>query len=147
MAANQLKNTIRNKYWDNKTKLFADTPEKDLFSQHTNTLAILTETTTGNEAIAIAKKLLADTSLTQATIYFKYYLHQALIKTGFGNDYINWLGVWEENIKQGMTTWAEISNINSTRSDCHAWGAHPNIELYRTVLGIDANSPVSALLK
>ena len=43
-------------------------------------------------------------------------------------------GVWEENIKQGMTTWAEISDINATRSDCHAWGAHPNIELYRRVL-------------
>jgi hypothetical protein len=140
MAANQLKNTIRNKYWDKKTKLFADTPEKDLFSQHTNSLAILTETATGYEATAIAKKLLADTSLTQGTIYFKYYVHQALVKAGFGNDYINWLGVWEENIKQGMTTWAEISDINATRSDCHAWGAHPNIELYRTVLGIDAGS-------
>ena len=40
-----------------------------------------------------------------------------------------------------MTTLAEISDINNTRSDCHAWGAHPNIELFRTVLGIDANTP------
>ena len=41
----------------------------------------------------------------------------------------------------GMTTWAEISDINNTRSDCHAWGASPNIELYRIVLGIDTDSP------
>jgi hypothetical protein len=40
-----------------------------------------------------------------------------------------------------MTTWAEISDINATRSDCHAWGAHPNIEFFRTVLGIDAAAP------
>jgi hypothetical protein len=140
-AAVQLKNTIRMKYWNNKTKLFADTSEKDLFSQHTNTLAILTETTKGDEAIDIAKKIMKDTALTQATIYFKYYVHQALIKTGFGNGYLQWLDIWKENMAQGMTTWAEISDINRTRSDCHAWGSHPNIELYRTVLGIDAASP------
>jgi hypothetical protein len=140
-AAVQLKNTIRMKYWNNKTKLFADTPEQDLFSQHTNTLAILTETTKGDEAIDIAKKIMMDTSLTQATIYFKYYVHQALIKTGFGNGYLQWLDIWKENMAQGMTTWAEISDINRARSDCHAWGSHPNIELYRTVLGIDAASP------
>ena len=38
----------------------------------------------------------------------------ALIKAGFGNDYMNWLGIWRENIKMGMTTWAEIPDINNT---------------------------------
>ena len=80
------------------------------------------------------------TSLTQATIYFRYYVHQALIKAGLGNDYLNWLDVWKDNISHGVTTLGETSDINSTRSDCHAWGAHPNIELFRTVLGIDANA-------
>jgi alpha-L-rhamnosidase len=139
--AELLKKTLRAKYWDEQKKLFADTPEKDLFSQHTNALALLTGTALPESVNGIAKKLLDDTSLTQATIYFKYYVHQALIKAGFGNNYLNWLDVWKENIKQGMTTWAEISDVNNTRSDCHAWGAHPNIELFRTVLGIDAAVP------
>jgi hypothetical protein len=139
--AENLQKTIRVKYWDEQKKLFADTPEKDLFSQHTNALSILTGTALPGEANRIAEKLLHDTSLTQATIYFRYYVHRSLIKTGLGNDYLNWLDVWKENIKQGMTTLAEISDINSTRSDCHAWGAHPNIELFRTVLGIDAAAP------
>jgi hypothetical protein len=112
-----------------------------LYSQHTNALAILTGTALPSNVNAISKKLLSDTSLTQATIYFKYYVHLSLIKAGLGNDYLNWLDVWKENIKQGMTTWAEISDINRTRSDCHAWGSHPNIELFRTVLGIDAAAP------
>ena len=121
--------------------MFSDTTETDLFSQNTNKLSLLTKTSTATEATAIAIILMNDTTLTQATFYFMYYLHQALINNGFVNDYLNWLGLWQENIKQGMTTWAEISNINATRSDCHAWGAHPNIELFRTVLGVDANSP------
>ena len=28
-----------------------------------------------------------------------------------------------------------------TRSDCHAWGASPNVELFRIVLGIDSRAP------
>jgi hypothetical protein len=93
------------------------------------------------QANALAKKILSDTNLTQATIYFKYYVHQALTKAGLGGDYLNWLTVWKQNLAMGMTTWAEISDINDARSDCHAWGASPNIELYRIVLGIDSDAP------
>lgn len=139
--ATQLQQTLRQKYWDAKRQLFADTPEKDLFSQHVNALAILTNTATGLEIKPLANKILSDTALSQATIYFQYYTHQALIKAGLGNDYLNWLDVWKENLAQGMTTLAEISDINNTRSDCHAWGAHPNIEFLRTVLGVDSAAP------
>ena len=139
--ANQLKNTIRNKYWDGNKKMFSDRAEKDLFSQHANTLAILTGLVNGTEASYIGKQLLNDTTLTQASIYFKYYLHLALVKAGYGNDYLQWLEKWRENIKMGLTTWAEKSDVNTSRSDCHAWGASPNIEFFRTILGIDSDAP------
>lgn len=138
-AANQLKNTLKNKYWDTKKQLFADRSEKDVFSQHTNSLAILTGTVEQKDAQQIANQLLKDINLAPASIYFKYYLHQALIKAGLGNDYLTWLDKWRENIKMGLTTWGEDSDINTTRSDCHAWGASPNIEFFRTVLGIDSD--------
>jgi hypothetical protein len=54
---------------------------------------------------------------------------------------MSWLGLWRENIKMGMTTWAEIPDINNARSDCHAWGASPNIEFFRTILGMDSDAP------
>lgn len=139
--ADQLKSTIRKKYWDDTKKLFADRSEKDLFSQHTNSLAILTGIVTGNEAAIIAKQLLEDSTLAPASIYFKYYLHLALTKAGLGNNYLDWLGKWRENMALGLTTWGESSDVSTTRSDCHAWGASPNIEFFRTILGIDSDAP------
>ncbi len=135
----QLKKTIWKKYWDADKKLFADRAEKDVFSQHTNTLAILTGVANPAQSALIAQQLLHNQSLVPASIYFKYYLHRALIKTGLGNDYLKWLDKWRENITMGLTTWAEISDIDNTRSDCHAWGASPNIEFFRTILGIDSD--------
>ena len=138
-AAEVLKKTIRAKYWDKTKNLFADREEKDEFSQHTNSLAILTGISSSIETTAIATQLLENKSLSPASIYFKYYLHQALIKAGKGNDYLNWLDKWRENIQMGLTTWAEISDVDKARSDCHAWGSSPNIEFYRTILGIDSD--------
>jgi hypothetical protein len=43
-------------------------------------------------------------------------------------------------LAEGLTTWAE-TNEPDVRSDCHAWGASPNFELFRTVLGIDSAGP------
>jgi alpha-L-rhamnosidase len=139
--ADDLKKTIRKRYWDEEKRLFADRPEKDLYSQHANTLAILTGMFDRNGETDVAKRLLTDSSLAPASIYFKYYLHRALIRAGLGNDYLNWLGKWRENMNMGMTTWAEISDINNARSDCHAWGSSPNIEFFRTILGIDSDAP------
>lgn len=139
--AAQLQQTIQRNYWNANRKLFADTKEKDRYSQHANTLAILTNTIKGSEGTALAKRIIADNSLAPASIYFKYYLHMALTKAGLGNDYLKWLDKWKENIEMGLTTWAEISEIDNARSDCHAWGSSPNIEFFRTVLGIDTDAP------
>ncbi|GAC1708571.1 MAG: hypothetical protein NVS9B7_25130 [Flavisolibacter sp.] len=139
--ADQLKSAIHGKYWDGAKMLFADRAEKDLFSQHANALAILTGLVSGTQATTLASRILLDTSLAPASIYFKYYLHQALTKAGLGNNYLSWLDIWRQNMKMGLTTWAEISDIDNARSDCHAWGASPNIEFFRTILGIDSEGP------
>jgi alpha-L-rhamnosidase len=139
--ADLLAATIKSKYWDGSRKMFADTPEKDLFSEHANALAILSGVVKDDECAALAKAIMSDVSLAPASIYFKYYLHQAYAKAGYGDDYFKWLGKWNENIAMGMTTWAEMSDVAGSRSDCHAWGSSPNVEFYRIVLGIDSAAP------
>lgn len=54
--------------------------------------------------------------------------------------YLSTLDIYRESISKGLTTWPETSNLETTRSDCHAWGASPNIEFYRIILGIASAS-------
>ncbi len=137
----QLINTIKRKYWDESRGLYADTPNKDVFSQHANSLAILAGIVDDNDLKNIGQQMLADTSLAPASIYFKYYLHLALNEAGFGDQYLDWLDIWRKNIELGLTTWGETSQVETTRSDCHAWGSSPNIELYRIIMGIQSDAP------
>jgi hypothetical protein len=137
--AENLKNTFMQLYWDETRGLFADTPEKKSFSQHVNALAVLAGLKIDDEAKALMSKVMSDKTLTQATIYFNYYVLMALNKAGLGNDYTKYLDVWKTQLTLGLSTWAE--SPEPSRSDCHAWGASPNIEFYRTVLGIESAAP------
>jgi len=136
--AGRLAEGVKKAYWNAEKGLFANTAEQDCYSQHSNALAILCGIV--EDPKAMVKILQADESLAQCTIYYKYYLHEAYVKAGFGNDYLNWLDTWRENMAMGLTTWGEDANVYGTRSDCHAWGSSPNIEFYRTVLGIDSDA-------
>ncbi len=138
-AEDQLRGAVRNLYWNADRKLFADTPGGPEFSQHANALAILADVSTGAEAKDLIDRVIEDKSLVQCSIYFRHYLHSALNKAGEGDRYLDLLGPWRAMLERGLTTWAEQED--PTRSDCHAWGASPNYELFRTVLGIDSAAP------
>jgi hypothetical protein len=138
-AEDQLRGAVRILYWSDGRRLFADSPGGSQFSQHTNALAILADASTGPEAKDLIGRVLEDNSLVQSSIYFRHYLHSALNKAGAGDRYLELLGPWRTMLERGLTTWAEQED--PTRSDCHAWGASPNYELFRTVLGIDSASP------
>jgi len=138
-AAARLRGSARELYWDAGRKLFADTPEKRAFSQQANALAVLAGVSEGDEARDLIERVAADDRLVQCSIYFRHYLHSALRKAGAGDGYLGMLDTWRTMLARGLTTWAETAD--PTRSDCHAWGASPNYELFRTVLGIDSAAP------
>jgi hypothetical protein len=62
---------------------------------------------------------------------------------GEGDRYVDLLRDWETMLSRGLTTFAERYERpgDPSRSDCHAWSASPNFEVFRTVLGIDSAAP------
>ena len=138
-AADSLATTIQRLYWDEGRKLYADTPDKKDFSQQTNTLAILGGLVKDKAAADVMDRIIADKSLTPASIYFRHYLHTALNQVGEGDRYLEMLDIWRDALARGLTTFPET--VDPSRSDCHAWSASPNYELFHTVLGIDSAGP------
>lgn len=139
-SAEQLKKTVLAQDWDEARGLFADQPAHTTYSQHVNALAVIAHLVPPDQGKAIMQKVLSDTSLAQASIYFRAYTNAALREVDLGDLYLDQLGAWRDMLSQGLTTWAEWSG-NDTRSDCHAWGASPNFELLRTVAGIESDAP------
>ena len=114
-------------------------PQGASFSQHTQALAILAGVLQGPEARDLIARTIADPSLVQCTIYFRYYLYRALALAGGGDRYLDMLGEWRRQLSLGLTPGPNPPD--PSRSDCHDWGASPNIEMFRTVLGIDSAAP------
>jgi alpha-L-rhamnosidase len=97
-------------------------------------MAILAEAIPKYREPEVMEHILHDTSLIQATFYYRFYLTQALKKTGKADLYYAQLTPWRDMLKTGLTTFAE--NPEPTRSDCHAWSASPNYDFLATICGI-----------
>ena len=136
--------TAQNLYWDPGRRLYADTPKRAAWSQHTNVLAVLAGVAPAPIAADLLVRVLEDRKLTPCSLYFRHYLYTALNKVGEGDRYLAQLADWHTMIdKYGLTTFSEMLDMPGapTRSDCHAWSASPNYELFHTVLGIDSAAP------
>jgi hypothetical protein len=97
-------------------------------------MAVLVGAIPEEEQADFVEHLLADTTMTQATYYYSYYVLEALRQAGLSDQYIDQLAPWQDMLSLGLTTTPE--NPEPTRSDSHAWSAHPNYGLLATVLGI-----------
>jgi len=139
--------------WNQQYGLLADTPAQKHFSQHANILGIWLDLIPTGEQRDVLTKILSvsdpkaasgsvgSTSLppmTIATYYFRFYLARAVEHAGMGDEYLKLLGPWEAMLKLGLSTWAE--SPEPTRSDSHAWSAHPNYDLLTIVAGIRPSS-------
>lgn len=138
-VAATVKAAVNRQAWNATRGLFSDTPDGSSFSQHANVLAILANAVAQDEKAALMERLLADDSLTQSTYYFSYYLLEALRESGLGDRYIDQLDPWQDMLALGLTTVPETAE--PTRSDSHAWSAHPNYGLLATVLGVRPAEP------
>ena len=138
--ADKIKKSVYQKCYDFNRGLIADSPERSTFSQHANVLAVLTNTFPETaDKTKIINKLLNDKELAQCTLYFKFYLFEALEKVGQANQFTESLIPWKQMLDAGLTTFAEIPG--PARSDCHAWSASPVYYFLSLVSGIKSDSP------
>jgi len=153
-AAERAAKGVYSRCWNQQYGLLADTPTQKHFSQHANILGIWLDVIPSGQQREVLAKVLSvsdqkaaapngasSTSLppmTRATYYFRFYLARAVEHAGLGDQYLNLLGPWKQMLDLGLTTWAE--SPEPTRSDSHAWSAHPNFDLLTIVAGIRPGS-------
>jgi hypothetical protein len=137
--ANLLAENTRLHCFDKAKMEMANTPEKNTFSQHAGIMAILADAIPANEQKQVLKNILTDTTLSQATFYYRFYLTRAMVKAGLGDSYYSQLTPWRDMLKNGLTTFAE--KPDPTRSDCHAWSASPEYDFLATICGIMPDAP------
>jgi alpha-L-rhamnosidase len=137
--AEAVRAAVRRRAWDSTRGLFRDAPDTSAYSQQTNVLAILVDAAPAAAQRGVMERVLSDATLTPASYYFSFYVLEALRKAGLGERYIERLAPWQAMLRLGLTSAPE--NPEPTRSDTHAWAAHPNYGLLATVLGVRPSSP------
>jgi alpha-L-rhamnosidase len=134
--------------WNEKDGLLGDTPAKNHFSQQANSLAVWLDVIPHDRQEAVMKKVLgvADGSavggtkpMSPASYYFRFYVARAMVHAGLGDLYVPQLAPWRTMLTMGLSTWAET--LEPTRSDSHAWSAHPTLDLMTIVAGIAPGAP------
>jgi len=159
--AGDVKAAIAKRCWVPAKGLYADNPDGDRFSQHMNALAILYGVASREEAGAILDRIIAPgkgidgpEGVTPVSYYFAWYLAQALAHAGKADRYIELLKTWRDLLGMHYSSWPEERDGagqggqgQSTRSDSHAWSAHPTADLLGIVAGIGPDAPGYARVK
>ena len=118
--------------------LIADDLAHTRFSEHGQCLALLAGALQNDaQRSAVARGLIEAPDLERTTIYFTHYLFEALYQIGRGDLLQERLAkVWFQLPALGLKTTWEEADPNTTRSDCHAWGAHPLYHYQASILGV-----------
>lgn len=130
-------------FWSESRGLFADTLAHNSWSEHAQCLAILCHERNGfaghEDKIARASESLVEAAdLSRTTIYFTHYLFETFKLLGRMDLYFERLELWFRLKRNGLKTTIEMPE--PTRSDCHAWGAHPLYHNFSSLLGIRPTS-------
>jgi alpha-L-rhamnosidase len=102
-------------------------------------MALLGDSVPKEKQSQVIDHLFKEANLYRTTIYFLHYLFEVCQRTGRMEKFFERLQLWFDLEKQGFKTMVE--SPEPSRSDCHAWGAHPVYHYFATVLGIRPSSP------
>ena len=133
-------------FWCAERGILADTPAMKDFSEHAQCLALLGDVLPEDKAKVCFEHLISDPDLKRTTVYFNFYLFECYFKFGRGDLFQKRLDLWRTYVKKGLTTTQESPDSgkngqNESRSDCHAWGAHPIWFMQTGLAGIRSDAP------
>ncbi len=137
--ANSLAKATDEHFWNEERGLYADDLAHENWSEHAQCLAILSGFVPPEKIVRLENGLLTDSDLARATIYFSHYLFETYRELGQIDTFLKRLDLWEELVENDLKTTIEMPE--PTRSDCHAWGAHPLFHFYATLAGIRPVAP------
>lgn len=143
--AEHLRQGIYGGCWNAKRGLLADNPDQQVYSQQANVLAVLYDVIPKAEQKKVMEKIFSiapgetPDGVMSASYYFRFYFARALEHAGMGDEYLASLAPWRDLLKMHFSTWPE--QPGDTRSDSHAWSAHPIYDLLTIVAGIEPSSP------
>jgi alpha-L-rhamnosidase len=142
---------IYDKCWNPQRGLIADNPDQNIFSQQANILSVLYDVIPKDQQQNVLRKILAiepgttPDGIMSASYYFRFYLARALDHVGMADEYLQSLDPWRKLLPLHFSTWPEIPG--DTRSDSHAWSAHPIYDMLTLVAGIEPASPGFATVR
>jgi len=143
--AAHVRSGLYNKCWSASRGLIADNPDQKNFSQQSNILGVLYDVIPKDRQQAVLHQLLSiepgttPNGILSASYYFRFYLARALDHASLADEYLHSIDPWRELLPLHFSTWPEIPG--NTRSDSHAWSAHPAYDLLTLVAGIEPASP------
>lgn len=132
-------------FFDPERGLLATDPAKRRFSEHAQVLALLSGQLSANLRESVAAGITGDGEIDRTTIYFRHYAFEALADLGRTDLILQRMDTWFEHPKMGLFTLLE--QPEPSRSDCHAWAAHPAYHFYASILGIRPASPGFATVR
>ncbi len=142
---------LTSKCWVPSRGLLADNPDQKIFSQQANILGVLFDVIPKDRQQDVLRRMLSiepgttPDGMLSASYYFRYYLARALDHAGMADDYLKSLEPWRKLLPLHFSTWPEIPG--DTRSDSHAWSAHPIYDMLTLVAGIEPASPGFATVR
>jgi hypothetical protein len=149
--AAHVRSGLFNKCWSPSLGLVADNPDQKNFSQQANILAVLYDVVPKECQQEVLRRMLSidpgttPDGILSASYYFRFYLARALDHAGLADEYLRSIDPWRKLLPLHFSTWPEVPG--NTRSDSHAWSAHPIYDLLTLVAGIEPASPGFATVR
>ncbi|MBQ9726955.1 MAG: alpha-L-rhamnosidase [Kiritimatiellae bacterium] len=137
--AERVGNAVVEAYWDDSRDLFAETPARDRFIEHTQCMAVLGGFVPAGREAALGEALATAPDLDRTTVYYRSYLIDAFRALHRPADMYRCFDLWFTLEPLGLRT--VLEQPEPTRSDCHAWGSHPMYHALASVAGIRPAAP------